>query len=313
MAAKIILDPLYVKQIMKDYKSTKALAQVLHCGEDFIRKFLLEHDLYEEYCVIHNKPIKMKKEYCVECGSSNQINRIKGVPYCKKHWNHMVRYGKIVDKTIYDKNDYIFEKDIVKIVLRDKYQNVNGYCIIDKEDYEKIKDFKWYLVNQGYCTTKSIQKEHGIRIHSVLMSDNYMELTNNILHDHINQDKLDNRKCNLRTVTQHQNTMNMGKKYNNSSGVTGVQQKINKHSIKWIASIMYEYKGMSLGTYNTFDEAVIARLKGEAQYFKEYAPNYNKDTNTIYLEYVSQDDHKTKIVEISLEGKMLKQELKTAC
>lgn len=305
MPAKIILNVEEVKKEIYNLNTIKKLCEKFNCGRDFMSKFLLQHDLYEEFCKIHNKTPKTKKEYCIICGSDNQVNKYKGEPYCKKHWNHMIRYSEVVEKTIYDKNDYIFEENIVKIVLRDKKQNIIDYCIIDKDNYNKIKKYKWYK-SHGYCVTKGIIKDNGIRIHNIIMDN--LDYIDEIIYDHQDKDKMNNRKDNLRLVTNQENSMNMGKKVTNTSGVTGVHQYNQDLESKWDTFITYKYKPIWLGRYLNFDEAVIARLEGEAKYFKEYSPNYNKETNTICLDYISYDSKLHKYIEMSLDGKILKEE-----
>lgn len=54
----------------------------------------------------------------------------------------------------------------------------------------------------------------------------------------------------------------MGKKNTNTSGVTGVQLQF--HVITdGKATLMYSYKVVWLGSYVKFNDAVIARLKGD--------------------------------------------------
>lgn len=50
---------------------------------------------------------------------------------------------------------------------------------------------------------------------------------------------------------------------NNKSGYTGVSQKGNK----WIAEIRFQGKYHYLGLWDTYDEAVKARQRGEEEYF----------------------------------------------
>lgn len=283
-----------VKEAIQIKCSLKKLAEKFNCGVELMRSFLVENDLYEERCKINNVVPKIEKKVCSVCGDTFRIHKIDGVPYCKKHYSQVLRHGETLEKTIYDRNDYIFEEKIVKIILRDKKQNINGYCIIDKEDYEKIKEMKWYLV-QGYCKTKSIDKNNPIPIHFVLLNSKRI--------DHINNNALDNTKINLRKVSQHQNTMNMSLKKNNKTGVAGVQS--NKTKQKWIANLMHNYKNTYLGTYSSFDDAVLARLKGEAKYFKEYSNNYYPETNTIKKTYTSLTDGVERTIEINLEGKII--------
>lgn len=274
------------------------MAKACGCGTDKLRKFMISNDLHDYYCQTHPNARPCKKLICSVCGETNNVSNLKGIPYCKRHYNQMYRYGKIYKRTIYDKNDYIFDKDnnIVKIVLRDKYQNINGYSIIDYEDYEKIKDYKWYLTD-GYCVTKGIEKNNDVDICCVIFN-------NKNLYDHINNDRLNNKKNNLRPATSQQNAMNMSKKCTNKSGVTGVQKQ-NKNSPRWIAGITYKYKSIWLGVYKTFDEAVIARLKGEAKYFKEYSNNYNQHKNLITLEYLSLTDNIKRYIEVDLNENII--------
>jgi hypothetical protein len=278
------------------------MAKACKCGTDKLRKFMISNDLYDYYCATHPLARPCKKLICSVCGETNNVSNFKGLPYCKRHYNQMYRYGKIYDKTIYDKNDYIFDKEnsIVVIILRDKYQNINGYAIIDYEEYDKVKDYKWYL-SAGYCVTKGIDKNNGVDIYCVIFN-------NRIPYDHIDNDRLNNRKSNLRPVTNQQNSMNMSMKSTNKSGVVGVQKQ-NKTSPRWIANITYLYKSIWLGAYNTFDEAVIARLEGEVKYFKEYSNNYKPDKKLITLEYLSRTDNMKHYIEITLNGIIVKNEI----
>lgn len=281
--------------------SVKELVEKIGCSKDKIIDYIKNNNLYEIYCKQYN--IKYNENYllhCCICDSTKQVKTFKGNPYCKKHFNHMYRYGKIIDKTIYDKNDieYDYKNNIAYIILRDKYQNINGKAIIDIEDVDKIKQYKWYL-SFGYPVTKGIDKNTGIDISNVIFND-YDKI-----YDHIDKNRLNNKKSNLRVVNQHQNIMNMGKKYTNSSGVTGVAKKLTKNGIKWYANITYNYKSIWLGCYDTFDEAVLARLKGEAEYFKNYSPNYNVKNNTIKLTYISKTDNKIHTIELNLNGEII--------
>ncbi len=281
--------------------SVKELVDTLNHSKGSIIDFIKNNGLYELYCKHYN--LKYNENYlipCCICGETKGINSFKGKKYCKKHYNHMYRYGKIINKTIYDKNDieYDSNNNIAYIIIRDKYQNINGKAIIDIDDVDNISRYKWYL-SYGYPVTKGVDKNNNIDIANVIFN-NYDNM-----YDHIDNNRLNNRKSNLRPVNSHQNAMNMGKKYNNSSGVTGVQSKKVKNGIKWYSVITYNYKPIWLGCYNTFDEAVVARIKGEATYFKNYSPNYNVESNTIKLTYTSKTDFKIRTIEVNLEGDII--------
>ena len=88
--------------------------------------------------------------------------------------------------------------------------------------------------------------------------------------DHINRDKLDNRKCNLRISDKTGNNRNVGLQKNNTSGITGVGW--NRQMNKWIAQITVNYKTIYLGSFNDKEDAIKCRLMAEKKYFGEYAP-----------------------------------------
>ena len=299
------LDRGFVEEQIPLTKTIKELAKNCGCGTDKMRHFLIDNGLYKYYCEEHNIPYDPTKEenrICSVCGYNQYVQLLKGVPYCKRCYNQIYRYGKIVEKTIYTRNDIIIEGDVAKIILLDKYQNIKGETLIDAEDVDKVKNLKWYIGSGGYCVTKGTEDTNtGIDISNVIFNDYENK------YDHISHNRLDNRKVNLRVVTDHQNAMNMGKKNTNTSGVTGVSQQKQKQvwTGRWIATLTYNYKPIWLGSYASFDEAVHARLKGEIEYFGEYSPNYDSETKTIRLEYINPVDNIKHYVEYSLGGELL--------
>lgn len=82
--------------------------------------------------------------------------------------------------------------------------------------------------------------------------------------DHIDQDKTNNRISNLRGVTHKENLMNMRKKKNNTSGVTGVYWRSDID--KWAAQIMVDGRCVPLGTHTDKFEAICARKSAEKRY-----------------------------------------------
>lgn len=64
---------------------------------------------------------------------------------------------------------------------------------------------------------------------------------------------------------------------NNTSGVTGVSY--SKYKKKWVAYMKLKGKNINLGTFNTKEEAVQARLEGEEKYFKPIIERYNNERN----------------------------------
>ena len=94
--------------------------------------------------------------------------------------------------------------------------------------------------------------------------------------DHINGNKLDNRKENLRLATPQQNSSNIGIRKNNKSGYKGVCW--SKRDKKWIASIYKNNKKQYLGCFDDIVEAVRAYDRAALELFGEFAwTNFPKE------------------------------------
>ena len=157
-------------------------------------------------------------------------------------------------------NEFEICGDTVKVHM----SNTDDVMLCDAEDWEKAKYRTWFVNAQGYAATNDTSRSktnHMLRFHRLVMGDK-----DDLVIDHINRNPLDNRKENLRFVTQHANTTNQRLRKNNTSGYTGV--KFRKDTKRWSASIMLDGKSIALGCYNTKDEAIVARKRGEETYFK---------------------------------------------
>lgn len=81
--------------------------------------------------------------------------------------------------------------------------------------------------------------------------------------DHINHNRADNSWANLRNVVSRQNQLNTGLKRNNSSKVNGVRIL---PSGRFCAFIMVNRVQISLGTYDTLEEATLVRQQANVKY-----------------------------------------------
>ena len=98
-------------------------------------------------------------------------------------------------------------------------------------------------------------------------------LLSNELTDHINGDRMDNRRCNLRLATDSQNMMNRRKQENTSSPYIGVVYFANaaKRVKRWKAYIVVNKKQKTVGYFHTAIEAAKARDEAAKQYYGEFA------------------------------------------
>lgn len=94
-----------------------------------------------------------------------------------------------------------------------------------------------------------------------------MNTEDDMVVDHINHDTLDNRKENLRNVTQSQNLMNRKVSVICPFGVTGV----SAHQGGFRARIKALGKAIYFPVRETIEEAAEDRKKAEKEYFGEFA------------------------------------------
>lgn len=121
---------------------------------------------------------------------------------------------------------------------------------------------------QGYTLISVDYRKH--RAHRLAFL--YMTGTSPRHHvDHRNAIKNDNRWENLRPATKAQNSMAVGIRANNTSGVTGVYWSKAAH--KWQAFIKKNRRVRYLGIFEDFHMAVLARRNAEAILFGEFAPS----------------------------------------
>mgnify|MGYP001587102236 CR=1 FL=1 len=133
------------------------------------------------------------------------------------------------------------------------------YAIVDDEDFEWLNQWKW-CVNHDYAV-RTVEKGKMIWMHKIINKTPTGYLT-----DHINRNKLDNRKENLRTVTSSQNKINVGLRKDNTSGYAGISwhKKIKKFYVR----IKINQKNIDLGYYYDFKYALLARKWGEGYYWE---------------------------------------------
>ena len=145
--------------------------------------------------------------------------------------------------------------DTTVIVLVDRRKEVVGVTGIDTEDYQRVKKHRWYLNKAGYAFTGS---GHPFSLASLILgvkTDRY-----NVI-DHINQNKLDNRKHNLRVVSRSINAFNAKIRKDNTSGHPGVSWDSARR--KWTARICVGGKVKCLGRFAAIESAIMARKSAE--------------------------------------------------
>lgn len=81
--------------------------------------------------------------------------------------------------------------------------NADAEMCCDATDWEALSQYTWALGAVGYAVTNSINRRKPTSFHHLVIECPY-----GLVRDHINRNKLDNRRCNLRVVTRRENIMN---------------------------------------------------------------------------------------------------------
>lgn len=129
--------------------------------------------------------------------------------------------------------------------------------LVDDEDFEKIKQYSWYLATNGYVVHFDTKKRKTIGLHRFILG----VIGKKIDVDHINHNLLNNRKINLRICNRTQNNMNM-----NTPNVY-----FEKQVKKWRARIGFYGKTIHIGMYKTKNEAIDAYRLASRKYFGKFA------------------------------------------
>ncbi len=148
-----------------------------------------------------------------------------------------------------------------------------GFALVDSDDYESLSKFKWYCSRWGYAHRQGWEKKPtGEREHwTIWMHRVINETPHGLYTDHINGKKLDNRKCNLRTVDKSRNSTNrpkMARRAGSTSEFKGV--RFNKIAHVWEARI--QNHGRARTTYHrTEEQAALDYNRMAAEMFGDCA------------------------------------------
>ncbi|MBK5239868.1 HNH endonuclease [Clostridium sp.] len=211
---------------------------------------------------------------CTTCGEAQGIMKnYKGELYCDKHYRQLLKFGYIKQRTTYDKNEIIIVGNIVTMLLYNKKGDVINETIFDEEELDTVKKYKWGMSGNGYVTSRI--NGQIIYLHRFLTG-----VTEEFFIDHIDRNRLNNLKANLRTCTNQENLRNTSLSKNNTSGQVGVHwESRRKH---WVAIIETDYKkSLYLGSFDNLEDAIIARIEAEKQYFGEFAPKTSNNSNEL--------------------------------
>lgn len=141
----------------------------------------------------------------------------------------------------------------MKIIIATNYQEI----LVSDSDYDLLNRHNWVVQNTGYASAPLGGRY--INMHDIVIG------TKQGAHvcDHINRNKLDNRRENLREVSVAMNNINRGKmkptKRKLKSPYVGAFEKEQNGKIKYEAGISIKSKYFYIGRFNTPEEAAAVR------------------------------------------------------
>lgn len=152
------------------------------------------------------------------------------------------------------KNDYYYEMIDGIEVAHVKMSNSENIALVDKDDWQELQEYCWHETKYGYAAANC---DGNFTTMQKALIPNVQE---GYERDHINRNRLDNRRCNLRVVSKLKNLMNRGYK-NKTSKQTGVCWYSLTN--QWLAYIRKDGEQYILGLFDNEEDAIAVRLQAE--------------------------------------------------
>lgn len=132
-----------------------------------------------------------------------------------------------------------------------------AFTIVDEADYEWLTEWHWGITPPPGNRVFRSMWDKDLKKHRIqYMARAIMQPPEGMWVDHINADRLDNRRCNLRIATPTQNAHNKSISKANKSGYKGVC--FNKANGKWRAQLRVNGVMKYLGDFDRIEDAAAA-------------------------------------------------------
>lgn len=206
---------------------------------------------------------------------------------CGKHYSQYINHKKFLDadpnSLIYDNTYDIYDDMVVVHTYKRGSGKETGSFKIDISDFDMIKEKHWRRWSNDFFTGN---------FNPVSVSRFLFGLGNgdDRVVDHINGDRTDNRRSNLRVVYQAQNCMNKDIESKNTSGIAGLSW--DKARNRWAVEIRCNYMRAHLGRYKEIEDACFVRYIAEVLLFGEYRSSRN---DNIVIPCASQCNNKQEL------------------
>lgn len=135
--------------------------------------------------------------------------------------------------------------------------------MVDDEDYEWLRQYEWQVDRHNSVKTHAPGMKGKLIHRLILNAPEHLEV------DHIDGNRLNNQRSNLRLATSSQNKMNRGPRKDNTSGYKGVSW--HSQRLKWTARVKTGQKYIHLGLFDSKEAAALAYNSAARQLHGEYA------------------------------------------
>lgn len=135
-------------------------------------------------------------------------------------------------------------------------------ALVDDADFKVVSIYKWHENKQGYLSANI--NNRCVYIHRFIMNS-----PKGLVIDHINGNRLDNRRENLRACTVRENVINSRLSKNNTSGFTGISYRKDRKMYR--SYIFVNRRQIFLGYHTDLESALKTRKTAEKSYFGEFA------------------------------------------
>lgn len=146
------------------------------------------------------------------------------------------------------------------------------FAIVDDADYARVVAVgSWHVHSQGYAAHSSMLRVGGKRKDTqILMHRLIMAAPSDLSVDHINHNRLDNRRANLRLCSKMENLWNSRK---TARQTTSAFKGVSWHGStkKWVAYISKNKRRFHLGRFHSEREAADAYNFAARSLFGDFA------------------------------------------
>lgn len=157
-----------------------------------------------------------------------------------------------VSGAVFIRHEIQIMDDCARLPLHGQKGKFHGWATIDLEDLALVSAIAWTLDPRGYVVGRPSGHGNAITLHRFLV---YGLDAKGGTTDHVNRDRTDNRRANLRKCDAAENSRNTTLAKNNTSGFKGVRRTAEG---RWKARITHNRKEIHIGHFDTKEEAAAA-------------------------------------------------------